>query len=112
MFHFGNVEIGQLSRGVGDRQTDGVSYIKQNQVHTVFQCNLAHKVGGGSILTREWLTHSSSSRPQDTKHWCEDNGTAKPKHISIQDETKMEQTQSDKLQRAEEERTANTNSVL
>jgi hypothetical protein len=60
MFHLGNVEIGQLSRGVGDRQTDrqtdGVSYLKQSEAHTVLQCKQTHKKGGGeSILTSEWL---------------------------------------------------------
>ena len=114
MFHFGNVEIGQLSRDVGDRQTDGVSYLKQNEAHTVLQCNQTHKKKGEVFWQVNGWTYSSS-RPQDNKHSCQDNGNATPKHISIQDETKTEQTQSDKLQSAEEERTVNiahTHSLL
>jgi len=68
-----------------DRQT--VSYLKENEAHTVVQCNQTHKEEGEeSILTVSGWTQSNS--PQDNKYSCQDNRNEKPKQIFVRDETK------------------------
>jgi hypothetical protein len=57
----------------------------------------------GNYFDKRMAEHTATAHKTINTRACQDNRTGKPKHILIQDETKMEQTHSDKLQSAEEE---------
>jgi len=64
MFHFGNMKI---STGLGDRptdrQTDGVSYLKENEARTVLQCNQTQR-RRGKCFDKRMAEHKATAPTQ------------------------------------------------